>query len=166
MPYGTEGVTTPSDAIGGSSDPEVQASIDASKESLDNFLAQFGESVSIPSIQEEAQTTFIKSEYSELLGLKVEKIFDDIQGGTLQSGDTIGVRIRLINESGVRIQNLAYIESIDTVFILQPGTIQGPDGFMVRNALNTGNFLVHGIELAPGETKEIRYQAKLLPIKY
>lgn len=52
--------------------------------------------------------SFIKSEYAQAVGIKVEKNYTDTNGGVLQAGDEVDVSVTMTNISGSRKNNLIY----------------------------------------------------------
>ena len=99
--------------------------------------------------------------------MSVKKVYTDLNGGTLKTGDKVKVEITLTNESGKKLNNMVYMESIPQPFTLNKDiAIVAPTG--VRISPGTGNyeFMADNFNMAAGSQVKITYQVTTLPIKF
>jgi hypothetical protein len=113
---------------------------------------------------------FVKSEYSEYSWLKVEKIFEDIDNWFVSSGDKIKVEITLKNVSGGHLDNIAFAEKVEDVFLLDYESITTTDTvtgtFNASKADMSYSFLVDWFTLNDNETITFTYEATVGNIQY
>lgn len=111
-------------------------------------------------------TTFIKSEYSEFSWLSFEKTYKDRNWFTVKSWDIIDVEIIIKNTSYSRINNIAYIEDINDIFVLEDNTIVNSLWLAKKNAPNSMDFMYDGFSLNSWETFTVNYSAKVKPFTH
>lgn len=112
-------------------------------------------------------TTFIKSNYSENLWLKVEKKFTDINWWFLQSWDIVSVDVDLTNTSGNILKWIVYWEKIEDVFTLDENSIKIDDkNINLSFDITDVNFLIDKFSLNSWEKVKLSYKMKTKPIKY
>ena len=130
-------------------------------ENIDDFSA-FGTDSEINNI-----TTFIKSDYSENLWLKVEKIFIDNNGWFIQKWDIISVTINLKNTTNSTFTKIAYWEKIDDVLTLDGNSIK-INKKNINLSLDTPgiDFLIDNFSLESWETLTINYELKTKPFDF
>ena len=149
------------------SSPETEKWLKNTKKTLTEFMQKNADSILYSdNIQGNKQTTFIKWEYSEVLWLKVEKVFTDINWSLLKSGDIIKIDITLINTWIERLENIAYIEKLENIFEIKNDSINIPSGLSLTKNFQWYDFLVDNFSLNPWESISINYSAEIRPIKY
>ena len=103
--------------------------------------------------------TFIKSEYSEVAWVKVEKTYEDLNWDTLKWWDKIKVTIELTNVSSSQINSIAYAESLDTIFTIDSESIATSTGAQIDFDVPLTTFLIDDFNLWTWETFTIEYEA-------
>lgn len=111
-------------------------------------------------------STFIRSQYSYLEWLKVEKNFNDENWWTLKSWDIVLVDVTLTNTSSNTISDIAYLEDIPNMFSLDTSSILNNKNIEVKSWVWTYKFLVENFSLAPSESIEILYKISTRPLSY
>nr|MDD3720153.1 VCBS repeat-containing protein [Candidatus Gracilibacteria bacterium] len=113
-------------------------------------------------------TTFVKSEYSNSFGIKVEKVFTDINGGSLNSGDIVNIEVKLKNTSNSTKKNIAYAENIEDYFYFNNAgnNVQTSKESNIRYNIGNYDFVVDNFSLNPGEELSLEYQVETLPLTY
>ena len=107
-----------------------------------------------------------KSEYSEYSWLKVEKIFRDINGWFISSGDTVEAEITLTNVSGWVLNNVIFAEKLAEIFVLNKESINSIVDFDVQDAELWYHFLIDNFDLNTNESITIKYEASVKPIQF
>lgn len=113
------------------------------------------------------QTSFMKSEYSEIEWIKIEKIFNDENWWYVKSHDRIKVNVKVKNTGSTTFKNMAYIDSIPSIFILEKDSIEiNSTSALERKAPSWYDILVNNFSLAPGQEMRMTYYLNTLPIKH
>ncbi|MDQ7023642.1 MAG: hypothetical protein Q9M97_09195 [Candidatus Gracilibacteria bacterium] len=109
--------------------------------------------------------TFIKSEYSNSAGIEVKKIYKDLNGETLKSGDIIEVEISIKNISNSIKRNISYLDKIQKPFVKSNEEINYEElGF--SEPLPGYDFYIKDFNLTPGAEKIIKYKLKTPSLSY
>ncbi len=109
--------------------------------------------------------TFIKSEYTGVTGIEVEKFFTDRNGATLKSGDFVDVRVKITNTGDEIKNNILYLDNLQIPFARTEVAIE-TSKWEVERPLSGYDIAVWSIQLAPWEEAIISYELKVLPIKF
>ena len=118
-------------------------------------------------VSRNSNTTFIRSEYSETLWVKVEKSFTDINEGLLQTWDIIQAEIILTNTSTSTIDDLAYIDDLPESFTMHSDEIEVVNNNQaVVNWPWSFDILLDDISLSPGQSITLKYEVKTPPIRF
>ncbi len=97
----------------------VEEWISSGNEEATKLLNDYPESVSVESWEYTNKvTTFIKSEYSDNVWLKIEKNFTDENSWFLKSNDRVKLNIKITNTSQNKINNIAYADKIPENFTI------------------------------------------------
>ncbi len=110
---------------------------------------------------------FIKTEYSEYAGIKVEKTFIDKNGWFIKRDDTVEVKIRLTNTSSGTLQNVVFAEKVPNILNLDKQSIESEDvEFYLSDWELWHHFLIDGFDIYRWETLTFTYEAKVRPLKH
>lgn len=109
---------------------------------------------------------FLKSEYAESVWLKIEKTFNDRNGGFISSSDMVDAKIVLTNVSDRKLKNVVFSEKVPVTFSLDNKSIKSDKLFDLKNGISWYDFLIDGFDLWVNESITIVYEAKVKPIKY
>ncbi|MDD2907859.1 MAG: VCBS repeat-containing protein [Candidatus Gracilibacteria bacterium] len=113
-----------------------------------------------------SQTTFIKSDFSDSAGIKVEKVFLDRNGDYLSKGDFVDVEVKLTNISGKKLNNIAYVEDVLDYFTLDDKSITNSKNLEAKKPNNNYDFLIDQFSLNSNETLTINYTGVVKPLQY
>ncbi|MDD2487531.1 MAG: hypothetical protein PHS92_04120 [Candidatus Gracilibacteria bacterium] len=113
----------------------------------------------------EAEKTFVRSQFAEGRGVKIEKIYIDENGGNLKSGDKIKVNLRLTNNTNSSLNNLIYLDSnnnglIDSDNLNYIYKTSSNEIIKPLNKLDVDefNYLFDDINILPNQSIEISYE--------
>lgn len=152
-----------------SEEDELEESLNESEQELASFLEDYdGYTDASDYYEANLYTTFVRSEYALGAGVDVKKVYTDLNGGTLKTGDKVKVDVTISNVSSKKMLNVAYMESIPSPFIINYDTkISTPAGLKAIKAPG-GNyeFIVNNFDLAAGGSIKISYEVQTLPIKF
>ncbi len=112
------------------------------------------------------QTTFIRSQYSNLLWVEVEKIYKDRNWWKLKSWDIVNVKVTIKNNTSHNINNLVYIEDFYTLFDLVPNSINNSQNLSWNIPQDFWKILIEWIKLKPNEVFELTYNLKTKLFKF
>lgn len=144
---------------------EMSSDLSLTKDSIKNFVNENSWSIWGISTNYTKQTTFIRSQYSQTLWLKVEKIFTDRNWWNLKSWDIVNVNVKLKNTTSHNINNIAYIEDFPINFSLVDNSIKNSWNLKIKSSWWIGKFLIDWINLKPGESFTINYNLKTRAFK-
>lgn len=128
---------------------------------------------------EERFKTYVRSDYAANRGVEVEKKFSDLNGGFLQTGDTIEITIRLTNKAGSILRNVSYLDSFDKKLFselpsptysrmvssqTQVGTAQTGALSLLTN--DSYDYAFEGFNLASDQMAIIKYQLKANSVSF
>lgn len=110
--------------------------------------------------------TFIKSEYSEHAWVKIEKQYSDENEGFLKSWEKVNVEVTLKNISWKRLDNVVFLEKIESVFTLDEDSITNSKDLEARDPNNYYSFLIDGFWLDSNQEFKINYTLTVRPLNY
>ena len=85
----------------------------SSQATIDRFVKENGNAISYSSqFKTTEEKLFMQSYYSDTLGLDFQRTMNDLNGDTLQAGDTIDVEIKLTNTSNAPMKNIIFGEKV------------------------------------------------------
>ncbi|MFK7780230.1 MAG: VCBS repeat-containing protein, partial [Candidatus Gracilibacteria bacterium] len=116
--------------------------------------------------EERPSIYFLKTQYSESTGLKVEKSFKDKNGGFISSSDIVEAEIVLTNVSNNILSDVIFVERVPTTFSLDDESIGSDKQFDIKGGIAGYQFLIDGFDLEVNESITIRYEAKVKSITY
>ncbi len=149
------------------SSAETSDSLALTNTTLSNFINSNDSYVSLPArLPITKQTSFIKSDYSSLVWLDVEKKFIDRNEGFLKSDDVVDVEIVLKNTSNQIANNVVYLEKLDQIFTLNTETIRVSSDANIAFWVPWYDFVIDNFSLVPGWTITINYETKTKALKY
>ncbi|PID86452.1 hypothetical protein CSB08_00530 [Candidatus Gracilibacteria bacterium] len=148
--------------------PEIKGGIDKTNSKLLNFTNKNKNYISYTGVGNPPKdTTFIKSEYSESVGIKVKKKYTDTNSGFIISGDLVKVDVSIKNTSGNIIKDLVYIDTIPNMFVLVKDSLKIKNTTAVEKNPPLGfDILVDNFSLAPNQELKLSYYIKTLAIKH
>ncbi len=155
-----------------SSIPELNTSAELGTSWVDTtnalswFLSWYANNISIEKSNHAELTTFIKSEYSKVAWITIEKKFVDINWGSLQSGDLVEVSVVIKNSSWWEKKWIAYVDSVVSPFEMTDVRITKDDVAVEREPPAGYNLLVDDITLWAGWSTTIKYTLKVQPITF
>jgi len=106
------------------------------------------------------QKTFIRTQYSENVWLKLERTFDDVNKWELKSWDKVKVKLILKNISSKNIKDIAFVEDINDFFEIDTASIKNTKDLKNKPWLWTYDFLLDDFSLWANESIEINYELK------
>jgi len=115
---------------------------------------------------EKASKYFLKTEYSEWIWIKVEKIFTDVNWWFISSSDIVKAQIILTNDSNSKIENIVFWEKVPEEFYLDKGSIKGGKEFNISNWIMWYHFIINDFDLDSWESIIITYESKVRPLKH
>ena len=164
----------------------VEDGIQKTNEEISKFMENNADNLKITNSQLSSQeTTFIRSEYSENVWLKVEKTFKDINSWFLKSGDIVKLNLKLTNITNSKINNIAYAMQIPKNFVVSTNPEYflkiwnnqiSSENIIINDSLNNEfSFLINSYKnwnwvsyfsLNPGESLEFSLNLITTPFKY
>ena len=130
------------------------------------FLSWYSNDITINNTNHVDLTTFIKSEYSEVAWISIEKKYVDVNWWSLQSGDLVEVSVIIKNISSSAKNRVAYVDSIVSPFEMTSLRITKDDSVTEREAPAWYNLLVDDINLQAWASSIIKYTLKVQPITF
>ncbi len=139
---------------------EMSWSIQDTKNSIKDFVNNNSSSIWDISTNATKQTTFIRSQYSEPLWIKVNKIFIDRNWWNLKSWDIVNVTTTLKNITSHNIENIVYIEDFPKVFNLVDNSIKNSQNLKTSIPQDFWKILIKWINLKPWQSFSLTYNLK------
>jgi hypothetical protein len=167
IPYKYNELTLPAsqllvDWINSPLSTEVGAWVIDSRVSLDNFIATQTEWITYPeTFPEWTESDFIRSEYSETVDINIEKIYS----WDLKKWSIVNFELTITNNSNEKIEEIAYVEDIITIFTLDETSIDMSKNAQIRYDIPWYNFLIDDFNLVPGESFTLKAKLTTAPIK-
>lgn len=112
------------------------------------------------------QTTFIKWDYSENAGIRIDKVFLDRNGWFLTKWDYVDVEIKVTNVSWKKLNNIAYVEDVLEYFSLEESSISNTKNAPIKRTNSNYDFLIDDFSLSANESMTINYSWVVKPLKY
>ena len=147
-------------------DNQLGWSLDNSQNELTDFISDYWDYVWDIKTNKTKQTTFIRSQYSEALWIKVEKVFKDRNWWNLKSWDIVNVTVKLINTTSHNINNLVYIEDFPNTFNYVKDSFKNSQNIKFKQASWVWKFLLEWITIAPWKEFTFSYNLKTKKFKF
>lgn len=152
------------DSINIPTSPETENGINNSISWLTDLLNNGQNVYTYPTVNPEgAESDFIKSEYAEVLDIKIEKNYQwDLVGW-----EKVDFSLSIKNDSDQTLWSVAYVEDIPVLFTLDESTVSiSNEDAVIRYDVPWYNFLIDNFSLAPGESITLWAKLTTAPIKY
>ena len=139
------------------SSSEISSSVNDTISGLDEFILENDIYINSLESNEVPQTTFIKNIYSSSLWLDTKVYYKDINWWFLKWGDIVSVEVILKNTSSRTLENIAYLESIPSYFVLDESSLENTLWIPFRQGINNYDFLLDNFSLWSGKSITIKY---------
>ncbi len=164
----TQNLTT---GIPTTNNPSDTANVEGARDALTNFIndnAAYVDYSGYTPNSRNTDTTFLRSEYGQTLGLTIEKTFTDRNQWLLQTGDIIAVEIKLSNTSGNTLRDIAYVDSFPKNFSLHSSEVEviGLENKEVLSGPWSYDMLLDDFSLSAWASVTLRYDIKTPPIRF
>jgi len=168
VPYGNVNDSTLYDVIDVNSDTdnELWWSLEDTQWALTDFVNEYWDYVWDIKTNKTKQTTFIRSQYSEILWVKVEKVFKDRNGWNLKSWDIINVNVTLKNTTSHNINNIVYIEDFPNTFNYVEDSFNNSQNLELKSVPGNWKFLIEWISIEPWDEFTLSYNLKTKRFKF
>lgn len=108
----------------------------------------------------------IKSEYSDLKWLKVEKKFIDMNWNYISSWDTVNVEVTLTNVWTSNLEWLVYAENVPEFFDLNKNSFESSIDFDIYDWISWYHYMIDNFDIQIWWQVKFTYEAKVKPLKY
>ena len=144
--------------------PETENWIKGSITGFTNLLNDNSNVYSFPNVNPEtSESDFIKSEYAEVLDVKINKFYK----WSLTWWSQVDFTLEITNNTANKLDSVAYVEDIAVLFTLEEATVETSNSdAIVRYDVPWYDFLVDNFSLAPGEKFTLTAKLSTAPIKY
>jgi hypothetical protein len=121
------------------------------------------------------RATYLRSEFGAGEDLTVNRSFVDRNGGTLQAGDRIGVRINILNKGATERVNFQYLDSFDktifhssenTTYTLKKAGIVTGTGALKPLTDGEFDYQFGGFNIRANESVDIEYEVVTNAVRY
>ncbi|MDP2089997.1 MAG: FG-GAP-like repeat-containing protein [Candidatus Gracilibacteria bacterium] len=109
---------------------------------------------------------FLKSEYSEYSGLKVEKTYIDKNSKFISANDIVEVEVKLKNVSNTNLKNVVFAEKVPDVFSLDKNSFKSLTDFDIFDGNVGYSYLIDNFDIPLNGTVTFSYKTKVKPLKY